>query len=232
MRLLVIGDIHGCSRALDTLLEAVQPSPDDQIITLGDYVDRGPDSSGVLQRLLALETKCRLTPLMGNHERMMLDARTDEAAHKAWQQSGGKPTLASYSSSVVGGTLADVPDEHWAFLERCVKLHETATHFFVHANAYFDVPFDEQPDYMLLWEKLSVCLPHTSGKIMVCGHTPQRDGKPLNLGHTICLDTWVYAEGWLTCWDIVSGKVWQTDQQGASRSGHMDNYLCENSREK
>jgi serine/threonine protein phosphatase 1 len=66
---------------------------------------------------------------------------------------------------------------------------------------------------------------------MVCGHTPQRDGKPLNLGHTICLDTWVYSEGWLTCWDIISDKVWQTNQDGALRIGRMDDYLCDNSRE-
>jgi serine/threonine protein phosphatase 1 len=76
MRVLVIGDIHGCSRALDLILAAVKPTADDHLILLGDYVDRGPDSSGVMQRLLALEKQCRLTALRGNHEKMMVDARS------------------------------------------------------------------------------------------------------------------------------------------------------------
>ena len=74
MRLLAISDIHGCSRAFDTLLDAVAPKPDDQIITLGDYVDRGPDSRGVLDRLVALHDTGRLIALRGNHDVMMLEA--------------------------------------------------------------------------------------------------------------------------------------------------------------
>jgi serine/threonine protein phosphatase 1 len=232
MRVLVVGDIHGCSRALDTLLEAVQPSPEDCVIALGDYIDRGPDSSGVIDRLLDVEKTARLIALRGNHEQMMIDARDDSSAYHAWIECGGKATLASYSAAADVGKLTDVPEAHWDFLEgRCVRCYETATHFFVHANVYFDVPLQEQPDYMLLWEKLGNPLPHISGKIMVCGHTPQRDGAPLNLGHTICLDTWVYGDGWLTCWDIGSGKVWQADQQGALRSGYMDDFLCDELRE-
>src|SRR5438876_1165773 len=120
MRTLVIGDIHGCSRAFDTLLAAVQPTPDDHIITLGDYVDRGPDSSGVLQRILALEKTCRLTALLGNHERMMIDARDNQSAYYAWLESGGKAALASYSVLGDAGKLVDIPNFHWDFLEaRC-----------------------------------------------------------------------------------------------------------------
>src|SRR5439155_23128262 len=113
MRTLVIGDIHGCSRAFDTLLAAVQPSPDDQVITLGDYVDRGPDSAGVLQRILALEKTCHLTALLGNHERMMVDARDNQSAYHAWLASGGKAALASYGLSGDAATLADIPESHW-----------------------------------------------------------------------------------------------------------------------
>src|SRR5580704_11284012 len=77
MRILAIGDIHGCSGALDVLLKAVQPQPDDLLITLGDYVDRGPDSAGVVQRLLQLRETRRVVSLRGNHELMMLAARRD-----------------------------------------------------------------------------------------------------------------------------------------------------------
>lgn len=228
MRLLVIGDIHGCSRAYDTLLAAVQPAPDDQVITLGDYVDRGPDSSGILQRLLALEKQCRLIPLRGNHDQMMLAARDNAEAHHLWLECGGKAALASYSVLGDAGKLVDVPDSHWDFLEsRCVNWYETDTHFFVHANAYPDLPLDAQPDYMLLWEKLEFPLPHCSGKIMVCGHTCQRSGVPLNLGHTVCIDTWVYGDGWLTCWEMRSGRVWQANQKGELREALMDEFATE-----
>ncbi len=66
MRVLAIGDIHGCSVALDGLLAAVQPETSDIVITLGDYVDRGPDSCGVIDRLINLQKQCRLVPLRGN----------------------------------------------------------------------------------------------------------------------------------------------------------------------
>ena len=74
MRTLVIGDIHGCATALDTILETVRPGRDDVLITLGDYVDRGPDSKSVLNTIIALESQTQLKPLIGNHEILFLDA--------------------------------------------------------------------------------------------------------------------------------------------------------------
>src|SRR5690242_9506638 len=94
MRILAIGDIHGCLTALDTLLDAVAPEPDDQIIALGDYVDRGPDSRGVLDRLIALYAGGRVVPLRGNHDVMMMEAR--KGRDLGWLLVGGKQTLLSY----------------------------------------------------------------------------------------------------------------------------------------
>ena len=71
---LAIGDIHGCSAALDALIGALAPAPDDVIITLGDYINRGPDSRRVLDRLIDLGRRCRLLPLLGNHEEMPFEA--------------------------------------------------------------------------------------------------------------------------------------------------------------
>ncbi|MCE9532075.1 MAG: metallophosphoesterase, partial [Planctomycetes bacterium] len=71
MRLLAIGDIHGCRTALDHLLELVQLLPGEMVITLGDYVDRGPDTKGVLDRLIDLHLAGQLIALRGNHEVMM-----------------------------------------------------------------------------------------------------------------------------------------------------------------
>lgn len=217
MRTLAIGDIHGCLTALDALLDAVQPQPDDLVVTLGDYVDRGPDSKGVLDRLIELRGRCRHVALKGNHDLMMLESRADLGAFDEWMQCGGTQTLQSYRANLNWGLFADaVPARHWRFLEEiCVPYHEIATHFFVHANAYPDVPLAEQPEHMLFWERLSnLSAPHESGKIMICGHTQQRSGKPLNLGHAICIDTWAYGDGWLTCLDVETGRCWRANQRG------------------
>jgi serine/threonine protein phosphatase 1 len=225
MRTLAIGDIHGCSRALRALLDALQPAADDWVITLGDYVDRGPDSYGVLEQLLALHRTGRLVALRGNHEEMMLRARDSEEALCDWLVCGGEQALASYSPLDDAGKLADVPDEHWHFLEHvCVDWHETPTHIFVHANAHPDLPMEEQPNYMLRWEPISRdwSAPHGSGKVIVCGHTQQRSGLPLDLGHAVCIDTWAYGKGWLTCLDVTTGRIWQANQEGQVRTLWLD----------
>jgi serine/threonine protein phosphatase 1 len=233
MRLLVIGDIHGCLRAFEALLHAVKPQPEDRIIALGDYVDRGPDSRGVLDRLVALYATGRLVPLIGNHDLMLLQAR--DTPDPMWLGFGGDATLRSYGvpeyviedalerawdeEALLGG----IPARHWQFLERdCVPFFETEKHFFVHANAYPDVPLSEQPDYMLYWEKLIEPCVHVSGKTMICGHTRQKNGLPLDLDTTICIDTNIYEGGWLTCLDVQARYVWQANEKGETREGSLD----------
>src|SRR5262245_34440427 len=128
MRVLAIGDIHGCLRAFDDLLEWVAPTPEDKLILLGDYVDRGPDSRGVLDRILELRPRLNLICLRGNHEQMMVEAyRGGRSEKKMWLGVGGAETLASYG--VVTGRVATfdaVPREHWDFLENgLVDYHES-----------------------------------------------------------------------------------------------------------
>ena len=91
MRTLAIGDIHGCLTALDALLARVAPRPEDRLITLGDYVDRGPDSRGVLERLIPLFDHGRLVPLRGNHDEMMVDAHRG-GDPRLWLACGGQET--------------------------------------------------------------------------------------------------------------------------------------------
>src|SRR5688572_2092705 len=117
MRTLAIGDIHGCSHALDLLMAAIDPQPDDLLITLGDYVDRGPDSKGVLERIIKLHSTGRLVALCGNHELMMMDARHDLTYAYGWVRVGGDATLDSYAPPGKDGLLEHVPEEHWAFIE-------------------------------------------------------------------------------------------------------------------
>ncbi len=223
MRLLAIGDIHGCLTALDKLLEIVQPQPDDQLVFLGDYVDRGPNSSGVIDRILTLQKTHKLVTLRGNHDQMMLDARGGGDAEKRWLYYGGRETLASYAVLGDAGKLVDVPEHHWQFLQTTRILpYETDKHFFVHANVIAQLPLDGQSELILLWEKLDGPEPHVSGKIMVCGHTAQKSGLPLHLGHAICIDTFIYGGGWLTCLDANNGRLWQANEGGEKREFTLD----------
>lgn len=219
-RHLAIGDIHGCLKALLALVDRVGIDSDDVVVAMGDYVDRGPDSCAVLDWLLQFSESHELIPLKGNHEVMMLDARGSNQNLNEWVLSGGDATLASYSPLDDQGKLVDVPDAHWEFLEHQLRdWYETDTHFFVHANAYPDLDLHEQPDYMLFWEKFNNPPPHESGKVMICGHTSQ---KATGLRHAICIDTWVYGKGWLTCLDVASGQYWQANQEGETRMSFLD----------
>lgn len=223
MRLLAIGDIHGCTRALEAFERFVPVTPDDRLVTLGDYVDRGPDSRGVMEWLLARRAEGRLVSLRGNHELMMLAARHSPRHFDEWLACGGGAALASYAEPHAQGRLGDVPTAHWRFMERgCRAYFATATHFFVHANALPDVALADQPDYMLYWEPFHDPPPHESGKIMVCGHTPQRNGVPRNIGHAVCIDTHAHAGGWLTCLDVASGQYWQANEAGQTRAARLD----------
>ncbi len=225
MRVLAIGDIHGCAEALDALLAAVAPTGDDLVVTLGDYVDRGPRSREVIERLIALHATGRLVALRGNHDQMMLDARTGDPAKLWWLDDYGADTLASYARGGAKGSLDDVPEAHWDFLEaKCRDWFETDTHFFVHANAYPDIPFDEQPVYMLRWESFGEPAPHSSGKVMVCGHTSQKSGRPKNVGHAVCIDTFAHGGGWLTCLDASSGRIWQVSEKREVQNAWLDDF--------
>jgi serine/threonine protein phosphatase 1 len=224
MRILAIGDIHGCHRSLAALLDAVAPQPDDLLVTLGDYVDRGPDSRRVLDDLVALQAGGQLVALRGNHDLMMLEARHHQDVDGLWLVCGGRQTLLSYGiASADGSDLSEVPEAHWMFLEEdCRDWYETDRHIFVHAGLDPDLAMPDQPHYLLFWEKLGEPLPHVSGKTVVCGHTKQGSGRPRNLGHHVCIDTGAYAGGWLTCLDVDSGRIWQANEQGQQRTGWLD----------
>lgn len=228
MRVLAIGDIHGCAVAFDALLDAVKPRGDDLIVTLGDYVDRGPRSREVIEKLIALNATGRLVAILGNHDQMMLDARDDEMKLADWSRGYGKKTLASYAQDGGRGTLDDVPAAHWHFLESvCRDFFEIDTHFFVHANAHPDQPLAEQPVYMLRWETFDDPPAHESGKVMVCGHTSQKDGRIVNRGHAVCIDTYAHGGGWLTCLDVKTGKLWQANEKRALQESWLDDFARE-----
>jgi len=198
--------------ALRALIALVAPRPDDLIVTLGDYVDCGPDSKGVLDYLLELEQSLRLVAIRGNHEVMMSDARHSTSELAFWKQCGGDWALRSYG----GKTVDCIPTEHFEFLRRCVDDYEIDTHFFIHANYWPNRRLSMQDSRTRYWSSLkeSVPEPHFSGKIAVVGHTPHMDGRIFNAGHLICVDTGCGYGGRLTAFDVRSGEYWQVSEAG------------------
>jgi serine/threonine protein phosphatase 1 len=214
LRTIAIGDIHGCHHALRTLLDHLVIEAEDQLIFLGDYVDRGPESRQVIDTLLELEAKCRCVFLMGNHEQVMLSCLSGFLGIDTWQAIGGQATLDSY------GGIEHVPESHRRFLGRLVPYYEIDTHFFVHANYEADLPLDQQPPEVLYWQHLvhRIPPPHENGKIAIVGHTPQMWGRVADLGHLVCIDTYCFGGGWLTAWEVHSRQMWQVSYRGKVRS--------------
>jgi len=166
--ILAIGDIHGCDTALKTMLDLVQPSKDDLVITLGDYVDRGPDSKAVIQTLLDFKSSHQLVHLMGNHEIQMI--RALEARHHMERfldpLCGGQETLDNY-----GGSFEQIPDDHWEFITSGKLFYETESHIFVHAGLEPDIDLDKQDSETYYYKRFHGVKPHKSGKPYICGHT-------------------------------------------------------------
>ena len=128
-RHLAIGDIHGCSGALQQLYDFVGIRKDDVIITLGDYCNRGSNTREVIDWLLWSESNHQLEAIRGHHEIMMLRARDNDEEYQRWLEAGGDATLRSYASRNAAGSLASIPIEHWDFLENRLlgtsRLHRT-----------------------------------------------------------------------------------------------------------
>ena len=217
MRTLVIGDIHGCLKSLETLVDYVSPNKDDTLVTVGDYIDRGPDSKGVIDFLNHYRQSNKLITLKGNHEQMMENARVSEQEHYFWLVNGGDATLESFNTPDIN----EISKPYWDFMAKCPLYHETDNHFIAHAGLEADLPLNKQPEETLLWKRVHDAEPHISGKTLVCGHTSQRSGNPLVLGHTICIDTYPVGSGWLTCLDIDQGTYWQANEKGKTRQAKI-----------
>lgn len=214
-RTLVVGDVHGCHIALQTLLDRFDLRRDDHLILLGDVVDRGPDSRAVIQMLIELGSFCRLDLVLGNHEEMLLAAAENPAVAPAWLGWGGIETIASY-----GHSLSDIPDEHLDFLAEGRPYVETESHLCVHANLEPGVPLPEQSVAWLRWHKISGYeTPHESGKPIVCGHTVMPGDVPQVRDGWIMLDTGAYTGSFLSAVELASGEILQARQDGSFRRG-------------
>ncbi len=213
MRRFVIGDIHGCSKALRTLIELIDPEPDDELVFLGDYVDRGPDSRDVIDQVIELEQRCHVVALRGNHEIMLYGVAYCNLDKEVWLDSGGRATVASY-----GGSLDKIPESHRRFLQSLLPHYETEQAIFVHASYDPKAPMDQQPDNLRYWTHLtSPPPPHVSGKRVFVGHTPQGSGMVRDLGYLVYMDTYCFGTGYLTAMNVDTDEIIQVDKKGFRR---------------
>ena len=212
-RTIAVGDVHGCNTALKTLVNGLQLTPLDTVIFLGDVVDRGPDSRDCIDQIIALGERCRVECIQGNHEQMMLDAIDGTMPIQEWLVHGGAETLDSYGKGFGVGSLKG---EHVEFLRSWGDVVECPTHFFAHGNYLASRPLTRQPWRDLRWQSLKWHTPdaHVSGKTGVVGHTANKQAEILNLGHLVCIDTFCHGGGWLTGFDVTTGRVWQANESG------------------
>lgn len=216
LRLYAIGDIHGCDAKLAAVHAAIaadlaaRPAADHRIIHIGDYVDRGPDSAGVIGRLAGLAVEDpRVLCLRGNHDQMLLDFLADPAENAPMLlRNGGKETLRSYGVGLRSRTyeqlashLAEkLPAEHRAFLETLPLSFRFGDYFFCHAGIRPGVPLDQQAAHDLLWIREEFLLDHRDhGVVVVHGHTVTATQKPDVLPNRIAIDTGAVFDGPLTC---------------------------------
>ncbi|HMP07684.1 MAG TPA: metallophosphoesterase [Lacipirellulaceae bacterium] len=219
-RTIALGDVHGCGDALATLIEGLQITPQDVVIVLGDVVDRGPQSREALQMLLELGERTQLVCILGNHEQMMLEAVEGRIPVQEWLMHGGAATLDSYGK---GFGVDGIAPEHLDFVRTWGDVYETPGHFFVHGNYVASRPLATQPWTDLRWQSLKWHTPgvHVSGKTAVLGHTSNKQGLIVNLGHIVCIDTFACGGFWLTALDATTGRVWQSNQEGELRTGEL-----------
>ena len=213
-RTIAFGDIHGDSRALKVLLDQINPQPCDHLIFLGDVIDRGLDTKGVIERIIDLSKKTKVSVIIGNHEEKCLEGFAKEPPElSAWLWMGGQSALDSYENGVM-------PKEHLDFLAG-VNYVETEDFIFLHAYFSNSYRLEDTPTRILRWEFLpenhDAIMRHWSAKTVVCGHTTVGENA-LDLGHLIAIDTGAGSEnGWLTAFDT-AGLFHSANEQGAYRS--------------
>ena len=215
-RVYAIGDVHGRLDLLIKLLEMVNKDIaahadfQNNVVFLGDYIDRGPDPAGVIDHLIDLsipDTTC--VCLMGNHERYMMDIAKGTALIEMWFRNGGRTTAKSYGIEVGTSDITqdvdqfrdalqeNVPDRHWQFLQGLKTSWRIGSVFFAHAGVNPARSLDQQTEQDLIWirEKF-LHSERDHGALIVHGHTPGPE--PEVLRNRINVDTLAYQSGHLT----------------------------------
>jgi serine/threonine protein phosphatase 1 len=174
-RIIAIGDVHGCFKTVEKVLsEDLGIRKEDEIYFMGDYIDRGKNSKGVIELIFNLRTNgYSIHTLRGNHEQMLLDSIADSSKLPIWLRNGGVATLKSFGIS----SLNELDDEYLKFFEDTQLYIELPGYIFVHAGLNFNQPDIFSDTHAMLWARnFTSDQPSLGTRIMVYGHTP----KPLN----------------------------------------------------
>jgi serine/threonine protein phosphatase 1 len=222
VRIYAVGDVHGRADLLDQVLSridadlAAYPDCRPRQVFLGDYIDRGPSSRAVIDRLIKRARTHEIVCLKGNHETYVLEFLRNPAILADWRRLGGLETLMSYGLKpsmkadvteqleLAKALAASLPKHHRQFLRNLSNSFSCGDFFFVHAGVKPGIPLEQQREEDLLWIRDDFLLcEHGFGKIVVHGHTPvlEPDMRP----NRINIDTGAYATGRLTCLIIESG---------------------------
>jgi len=216
LRVYAIGDIHGRADLLDQLLLRIDKDLDERPVAqaihifLGDYIDRGPDSAGVLDRLVSRSQTHQTLCLKGNHEIYLLEFLENPAILKVWAQYGALTTLLSYGlrptlnagfeeqAELAAALCRTMPKSHYQFLTQLPLSFTCGDYLFVHAGIRPGVPLSRQREEDLLWIRDDfLCHEEPFEKVIVHGHTPVME--PEVRKNRIDIDTGAYATGRLTC---------------------------------
>jgi serine/threonine protein phosphatase 1 len=219
--LYAIGDIHGMREKLEKLLASLPLEGDDHLVFIGDYVDRGPDSAGVVDFLIEYSRSVRCTFLMGNHEAMFLSflgwAGPAYFGSEAFLQNGGETTLQSYGYFKAEGSFM-LPSRHEKFFREMRLFHVEGQYAFVHAGLSRDAlrlsdiayALEHERPRSLLWQRSTASLPHNLGVTIIYGHTPMPDMRVRwNLPYSIGIDTGAVYGGPLTAIRLPDETIFQ-----------------------
>lgn len=187
-RIFAIGDIHGCSKTFEAMLfDKIQIQRTDQIYCVGDYIDRGHDSKGVIDIILKLRSDSySINTIRGNHEQMMLDAFTIQEAMDVWSENGGRETLKSFGID----SLNDLPDHYLSFFMETKLFLEKDNYIFSHAGLNFhNENIFEDKEAMLWIRDFDRYQPALGNQLLIHGHTPESLSYILNQkGNCINID--------------------------------------------
>jgi serine/threonine protein phosphatase 1 len=214
-RFFIVGDMHACPQELEALLTALVLQPEDQLVFLGDYVDRGPGARELVDLLLRMrdDAVCAMTFLKGNHEDMFLDFMGYEGNYgEAFLLNGGVKTLASYGCTPFmdrAAVVARVPETHLTFFRNLDLMFPVGEVLCVHAGISALRPLEEQDPEDLLWIRQEfIDNPHPLPYTVVYGHTPQREVR-FDLPYKVGIDTGLVYGGKLSCLEVTEKKLFQ-----------------------
>jgi len=197
-----VGDIHGCLDRLEMLLDEIQPDLEkDVLLFVGDYIDRGPASRGVVDYVLRLQQKYpreHVVCLKGNHEAMFLDFLQGRE-RELFLFNGGLGTLRDYwGDNWDRKKELILPPEHARFYRELRAYYETPDYIFVHGGLKPGVPLPEQQEEDLLWIRGEfITSMEDFGRLVIFGHTPFKS--PLVMPNKIGIDTGAVYGNFLTC---------------------------------